>query len=481
MLKLLKNKNFVSILAGAAALGYLAFFVWWQMHKPVGNIEMAVPGLDQPDTLLNSDLSQEKIQIGEMFESFATDNSDLTGKWSAFRGTNRDNQVVDPNLKLPPKITKSQLVWSIETGEGHAAPAIFNGKVFFLDYNETQRMDILKCLSLTNGRELWHRGYKVHLKRNHGMSRTIPAVTEKYVLSIGPKGHVMCTETGTGNLKWGIDIEQEYHSEIPFWYTGQCPMVDNQNAILATGGDALLIGVDCETGKTVWKTPNPLQWKMSHSSIVKITIENVDMYIYAAIGGVAGISAMPRECGKILWQTSEWNPSVVAPSPLYLGNGKILVTAGYGAGSAVIQITKSSQGFQARILQKIKPSEGIASEQQTPVLHNNLVYCILPKDAGTYKNQLACYQPEMLTKPLWSSGKARRFGLGPYMVLNHTLVILNDEGSISLVETGTNFYSEIYNGKLFEGQDAWGPFAYTDGFLLARDSKHLYCYDLNKK
>ncbi len=481
MFKLLKNKNFLGILVGIIVLVYLALFIWWLMHKPVENLVIAVPGLDQPDTLVNSGLSHEKIQIGEMFESFASDNSALNGKWNAFRGSNRDNQVVDSHLKLPSRITGNQLVWSIETGEGHAAPAIFNGKVFFLDYDENKRMDILKCLSLETGKELWHRGYKVHLKRNHGMSRTIPAVTEKYVLSMGPKGQVMCTATNNGDFLWGIDIEKEYHSEIPFWYTGQCPITDGQNAILATGGDALMIGVDCETGKTIWKTPNPLQWKMSHSSIVKITVENVEMYVYAAIGGVAGISAGKNEAGKILWQISDWSPSVVAPSPLYLGNGKILVTAGYGAGSAVIQLSKSNQGFQARILQKIKPSEGIASEQQTPVLHNNLVYCILPKDAGSLKNQLACYQPDNLTKPLWSSGKARRFGLGPYMVLNHTLIILNDDGNISMAKTGTDSYSEIFNGKLFDGQDAWGPFAYADGFFLARDSKHLYCYDLNKK
>jgi len=78
----------------------------------------------------------------------------------------------------------------------------------------------------------------------------------------------MCLDRESGNLRWGIDIVKEYQTELPFWYTGQCPLVDNDIAVIATGGSTLLIGVSCETGEVVWKTPNPEGWKMSHSSVM---------------------------------------------------------------------------------------------------------------------------------------------------------------------------------------------------------------------
>ena len=39
--------------------------------------------------------------------------------------------------------------------------------------------DVLRCLSLADGREIWRRWYRTGAKRNHGVSRTVPAVTER--------------------------------------------------------------------------------------------------------------------------------------------------------------------------------------------------------------------------------------------------------------------------------------------------------------
>jgi len=46
------------------------------------------------------------------------------------------------------------------------------------------------------------------------MSRTIPAVTENYVVTIGPKCHVMCVDAESGEFKWAIDLEEGMKSLI---------------------------------------------------------------------------------------------------------------------------------------------------------------------------------------------------------------------------------------------------------------------------
>ena len=50
--------------------------------------------------------------------------------------------------------------------------------------------DTMRCLSLDDGREIWHNGYPVVVPHNHGMSRTIPAVVGDTVVSLGPKCQV---------------------------------------------------------------------------------------------------------------------------------------------------------------------------------------------------------------------------------------------------------------------------------------------------
>ena len=185
---------------------------------------MQLPGADnRPEGL---ERKADDVHIGEYFMEYEKIESALTGKWTNFRGESLDNIVktTDP-IKIPAE--DYPVLWQVETGEGHAAPAIYNGRVYFLDYIENMNSDALRCFSLETGKELWRRWYRVPMKRNHGFSRTIPAVGEDYVITIGPEGHVMCCDPITGDLKWSLDMKKNYNTEVPFWYTGQCPRVDN--------------------------------------------------------------------------------------------------------------------------------------------------------------------------------------------------------------------------------------------------------------
>ena len=161
-----------------------------------------------------------------------------------------------------------------------------------------------------------------------GMSRTVPALTEGALVTIGPRCHVVCVDPLTGDYRWGIDLQQDYGTEEPLWYTGQCPLIDNGHVILAPGGpDALLMAVDVLTGDVRWKTPNPDGFKMSHSSVMPMTVAGVRMYVYCALGAVVGVGAEGEMTGKLLWQTP-WNARVIAPSPVPIDGDRIFITAG---------------------------------------------------------------------------------------------------------------------------------------------------------
>ncbi|MCF8378760.1 MAG: PQQ-binding-like beta-propeller repeat protein [Bacteroidales bacterium] len=461
------------IVAGFISLG------WWLIADPVKELTTSEPGADNRGKGVEVNLN---INIGEFYEHITNESSDLKETWPRFRGEDFDN-ISKSKVALIDKFGPNgpDIKWRIHLGEGHAGAAIYEGKVYVLDYDEELRSDMLRCYSLESGTELWKRWYKVNIKRNHGMSRTVPAVTKDYILTIGPRSHVMCVNREDGELRWGLNVEAEYHTDIPFWYTGQCPLIDEGKAIIATGGSALMVAIDLESGEKIWETPNEGNWAMSHSSIMPFNYKGVKMYVYSGIGGVFGIAAEGENAGKILWKSTEWNHQVVAPSPLCMPDGKIFLSAGYGAGSMVVQLKMEADVFSVETLQKYAPKEGLASEQQTPVVYDGHVFGILPKDAGQYRNQFVCVNPADFTQIIWSSGPTVRFGLGPYMIADGKFFILSDDGTLTIAKPSVKQYIQLDQAKILDGQDAWGPLAIADGYLIMRDSETMLCIDIAKK
>ncbi len=468
--------------AGVAAglSGLLAMLVlgWWIAFDPTREFGELRPDMDgAPDAATLA--AAEGVSIGELGQTFDGVAADLPGSWPRFRGASFDN-ISSETTRLASHWPEAgpEILWSIELGEGHAGPAVRNGRVYVLDYDEEGQADLLRCFSLADGSEIWQRGYRVKVKRNHGLSRTVPAVDDQYVVTMGPRCHVMCVDATSGDFLWGFDLEKDFGTTSPFWYTGQCPLIDDSVALIAPAGEVLMMGVACSSGEILWQTPNPGGWEMSHTSIMPMTLGGTKMYVYSAIGGMAGIAAEGEERGTVLWSTTEWDHSVLAPSPLVLPDGRIFVTAGYGAGSMMFKVSEHNGTFSVAKLLEYKPNDGLASEQQTAILFDGHLFAIQPKDAGALREQLVCYHPDDCTNLVWSSGKAVRFGLGPYLIADRKLFVLSDDGVLTLAEATTQGFRPIAKAKILDGHDAWGPMAIVGRRLLLRDSGRMVCIDI---
>ena len=475
--------NTINISTGLLVLAGLISLSWWLGHDPVDELVSTQPGLDNR----GAKAVIPDIEIGAFFEVLATDDdpgpsSGLNETWPRFRGEYFDN-ISRSEIPLIEKFPAEgpDIKWQLALGEGYAAAAIYKGLVYVLDHDEEMRADLLRCFVLETGEELWRRGYQINLKRNHGMSRTVPAVTEDYILTIGPKAHVMCVRRSDGELLWGLNVALDYEADIPLWNTGQCPLIDGDLAIIATGGSSLMVAADLETGEILWETPNPHKWLMSHSSIMPYEFKGVKMYVYSAFGGVCGIAAEGELAGKVLWETGAWNHQTVAPSPVCMPDGKIFLTAGYGAGAMVLQLSGAGPQFEAEVISEYLPKEGLASEQQTPVVFEGHLLGIQPKDAGPLREQLVCVHPDNFKEVVWSSGSETRFGYGPYMLADNKLFILDDDGTLVIARPSIRAYEELDRYQVIDGHDAWGPLAVADGYMVLRDAKTMICLDLAVK
>ncbi|MFP6581624.1 MAG: PQQ-binding-like beta-propeller repeat protein [Candidatus Hydrogenedentota bacterium] len=447
----------------------------WLDYDPTRLLEAEIPGYDSLPPGAAS--SATKADLTGVFEAMEGQPSDLPGNWPSFRGPSFDNISADaPTLATSWPANGPEILWSVDIGNGYAAPSVLNGIVYLMDYDEEDRKDLLRAFSLEDGSEIWRRSYKVMVKRNHGMSRTIPAVTESTIVTIGPKCHVVCLDTATGDFKWGIDLQSDYGTVEPLWYAAQCPLIEDGKVLLAPcGTDVLMMAVDCDTGEVQWTTPNPRKWDMSHASIIPMTILGKKMYVYAALGGILAVSAEEDDIGSILWEI-HWVAKVVAPSPVPVGDDHILITAGYGTGNMMLKIVESGGTYSAEVEYAHAPGDGLSCEQQTPIYSDGLLYGIMPKDAGSLKGQFVAYNPDGSLN--WSSGSDNRFGFGPFLKADNKFYILDDHGVLTMLEASTSGYKQLGQAEVLHGHDPWGPIALAGSRMLLRDMDNLICVEI---
>jgi len=447
-------------------LGVLALTIWLA-SDPTRDFVLREPGMDdRPDPVAAADMPPV---VGVLTEGKGAPGT-TSGSWPGFRGPDRSGISPEPSAlarSWPEGGPRRR--WSVDLGEGYAGAAIHAGRVYVLDYDQAAGADTLRCLSFDDGREIWRFAYEIKVKRNHGMSRTVPTVTDRCVVGLGPKCHVTCLDAGTGEEKWMIDLVREYGTAVPLWYAGQCPLIDGDRVILAPAGpEALMLAVEIETGEIAWTTPNPMGWAMTHASIAPVDVAGTRTYVYCASRGVVGVSA---DTGRILWQTDAWKIGIATvPTPVPVGDDRVFFSGGYNAGSVMMRIERTEAGtFEPRVLYRLGP-EVFGATQQTPVFYKGHLYGVRPD------GQLVCLDLE--GRVAWTSGAGVTFGLGPFLVADDLLYALDDDGHLSLVRAVPDRFERLAQARILDGTDAWGPLALAAGRLIARDLRKMVCLEV---
>jgi len=454
------------VVLAVLALAVFGAWIWRGSDKP---LLLRVPGTDHAP---GGEHGGANPVLAGTLQPGPGQAPNLPGAWPQFRGPSRDNVSHESNrIARTWAPSEPRELWGMDAGEGYAGVVVLNGRVYLMDYDREKKQDALRCLSLEDGREIWRFVYPVAVKRNHGMSRTVPAVTEQLVVAMGPKCHVVCLDPVTGKLHWGMDLVRQFGTTVPPWYAGQCPLIENGAVILAPAGkDALLVAVDGETGKPRWQSPNPRGWKMTHSSIMPMTFEGERMYVYCANSGVVGVSAKD---GHLLWETTDWKISLATvPSPLVLNDGRIFLSGGYNAGSLMLQLKKEGDRFVAQTAFKLD-ADIFGATQQSPILYDQHIYGVRAD------GRFACLSLE--GKPVWASDATQQFGLGPFLFADGMFFAMNDSGLLRIIEATPEKYHLLGQAQVLKGRESWGPMALAGGRLIARDLTRLVCLQVGEK
>jgi outer membrane protein assembly factor BamB len=453
----------------------------WLLPHSSESLQLRIPGTDAAPT--GETGGGNPVLAGKVIQGNAQP-APLPGSWPQFRGPNRDGISTNtPGFSRDWKTSPPRELWALDVGEGYAGVAVRDGSVYLLDYDRDAKESALRCLSLADGKEIWRFSYPLTIKRNHGMTRTVPTVASNFVVALDSKCNVFALDAVTGELKWSVSLVREFGATIPEWYAGQCPLIDGDRVILAPGGkNALLLALDLASGKPLWQTPNPPEWKMTHSSIMPVDFAGRRLYVYCANKGVVGVDAND---GRLLWETTDWKIAIATvPSPVAFPDGRIFLTGGYGAGSVMLKLETNSpvsslapsdgeragvrgnQSLSVRTLFKLAP-EIFGATQHTPIFKDGYLY------GARADNRFVCL--DLDGKVIWASGPDATFGLGSFLMADNLIFAMNDSGLLRLLTASPEGFQLLGQEQILHGRESWAPLALAGNRLLARDLTRLVC------
>ena len=134
--------------------------------------------------------------------------------------------------------------WRVPIRPGFAGPAVSQGRVFVLDYQETRgtrTMDgteRLLCLDEETGQILWTHEWPTTY-RNLNVSfatgpRATPTVDGDRVYVLGAGGRLVSLETETGRVAWQVDTVVQYDATVPVYGMSNAPLVDDDRLIVSS-------------------------------------------------------------------------------------------------------------------------------------------------------------------------------------------------------------------------------------------------------
>lgn len=395
--------------------------------------------------------------------------------WPQYLGPDRDGRSKADGLARAWPEGGPEVLWTVKLGEGYAGPCVSAGEVFVLDRvgGDDDTKDVLRCFGLEDGKERWVFAYDAPGKYSYPGSRTTPAADAERVYILGPLGDVHAIDRATHKAVWKKNLFEDYGAQKLLWAVSQSPLLYKDTVIVAPQKRCGIVAYDCATGDTVWETP--ALGGMSYASPMLMTIDGVDQVVI--ISGKGTVTSADASTGKVLWTYSGWKCSVPITSPVAIGDGRVFLTGGYRAGSAMLRVEKDGDAF--KVMELFKTNE-VGAQMHLPLLRDGHMY--VSSNANSRHDGLTCMDFDGNIK--WKTGRSPNFGRGSLLLAGDLIYLMDgDSAELYLIEATPEKYTELARAKLLGGKckQSWAPLALADGKLLIRNQSEMKCLDVRAR
>jgi len=407
-----------------------------------------------------------------------------TSNWNQYLGPDRNATISGTEILGSWSDKGPKELWSFPLGEGYGGAAIYGDEVFILDRKKGES-DIMRCLDLSTGEEIWNYSYEAKGEISFPGSRTVPTVDKKFIWSVGPHGDFYCFDKETRKPIWNHNLLEDFDRELTTWGVSQSPLILNELVIVAPNGQkAGVAAFEKTTGELVWKT-RPLSGHPSHVSPTLASFGGLDQVIMISPFDrqdstlTHEVVAFEAQSGKEIWQYLGLKSFLTVTPALVIDDQRLMLTdcsydKGYDPVSIMLDITKTGEDFKVK---ELFLTEEAGCKMHPAVQYENYLYL----NHNGNPNQMMCLNME--GEVVWEKGSAPGFEMGAMILINGLIINQNGKnGDIHLIEPSPEGYKELGKASFFSSSksQAWAPLAFSQGKLIIRDMEKMVCIDLTQ-
>ncbi|HCE41999.1 MAG TPA: hypothetical protein DET40_00430 [Lentisphaeria bacterium] len=389
-----------------------------------------------------------------------------------FLGSGRHAAVdridLDPDWKGNPP----RQLWRKPIGGGFSAFSVVNG--FAVTMEQRGEEEQVTCYASASGQHHWTASWNERFTTNGVGPRSTPTISGGRIYALGAWGHLVCLDGNTGEVIWKRELlwEQDMHwsdenRSVRFGRSNS-PLVTGNLVIVPGGGisgnRASLLAFDAATGDLRWRGGDR---QISYSSPVMAELLGEKQILSVNEDTVSGHSP---ETGVELWSypwpgNSRTDANV--SQPVRLSSSRILLSAGYRRGAAVIELERRAAGEAIKVRCVWKHSSVLNTKFTNVVIWKDHAY-------GLSEGVLECVNLGTGER-CWKEG---RYGNGQILRVRGLLLVLGEEGELVLVRLDPEIPNAVLGRLQALSDTTWNNMALYGRQLLVRNTTESACYEL---
>ena len=379
--------------------------------------------------------------------------------WTDFRGPNRAGIYTGGPILLAWPSEGLKPLWRQPIGGGYASFVVANGKAYTIEQRRGQ--EVVAAYDVATGRERWKDGWSAHFSEFMGGDgpRATPTWHEGKLYALGATGEFRCYDAETGKVLWEKNILSDNGAVNIMWGMANSPLVVDDKVIVTPGGRGRsVVAYNKGTGERIW---GALDDQAAYTSPMVATIAGQRQLLVVTAKRVVG---MTLEDGTLLWEYP-WTTmyEINSAQPIVTDANHVFISAGYGHGSALLEVSKIGHEFTARAVWENK---NLKNRFNSSVLHQGFIYGF---DEGIF----ACIDARTGERK-WKGG---RYGYGQVLLAGDHMIVLAEDGDLVLLKASPDAHQEVARFSAIEGK-TWNHPAMAGNVLLVRNAREMAAFNL---